>query len=43
MGGTCKVSVTFAPTRAGSRAADLMIDAQGTVSPAPVGLSGTGN
>jgi hypothetical protein len=43
MGGTCKVNVTFAPTRTGSRSSDLKIDAQGTVSPAPVGLSGIGN
>jgi len=42
-GGTCKVSVTFAPTRTGARSSDLKIDAQGTVNPPPVGLSGVGN
>ena len=43
MGGTCKVNVTFAPTRTGARSADLKIDAQGTVNPPPVGLSGVGD
>jgi hypothetical protein len=41
-GGDCKVSVTFAPTKTGTRSAALHLTLQGTVSPQPVALSGTG-
>ena len=41
-GASCQASVTFDPTTAGSRGGDLYIVPKGTVSPAPVALSGTG-
>jgi hypothetical protein len=41
-GGTCTVSVPFAPTKAGKRSAGLAVSPQGTVSPQPVALAGTG-
>jgi hypothetical protein len=41
-GGACKVNVTFAPTKTGTRSAALHLILQGTVSPQPVALSGTG-
>jgi hypothetical protein len=41
-GGSCEVSVTFAPTKTGARSGELYINPQGTAAPQPVGLSGTG-
>jgi FG-GAP-like repeat/Abnormal spindle-like microcephaly-assoc'd, ASPM-SPD-2-Hydin len=41
-GGACKVSVTFAPTKTGTRSGALYIVPEGTVSPQPVALTGTG-
>src|SRR5580704_954752 len=42
-GGDCKVSITFAPTRTGTRSAALYVEPQDTVKPPPVSLSGTGD
>ncbi len=41
-GGACKVSVTFAPTKKGARSGALYIVPQGTASPQPAKLTGTG-
>jgi Ca2+-binding RTX toxin-like protein len=41
-GGTCSISVTFAPTAAGDREADLVITHNAGGNPATVGLKGTG-
>jgi len=43
-GGSCRVSVTFSPTKSGSRTGTLQLTLQtGGASPAPVTLSGTGD
>jgi len=42
-GGDCKVSIMFAPKRTGTRSAALYIHPQGTVSPGPVSLTGSGD
>ena len=43
-GGSCQMSVTFDPTKTGKRTADLYFNLPvGSVSPAPVPLSGTGD
>lgn len=39
---SCTVSVTFSPTRSGTRTADVYVGLSGTVSPAEVPLSGIG-
>ena len=41
-GASCKVTVTFAPTRTGARTGTLYINVQGGISPQPVTLAGTG-
>lgn len=42
-GGSCTVTVTFTPTKTGSRAAALYITPLGTVRPQPVNLAGNGS
>jgi hypothetical protein len=41
-GGTCQVSITFAPTKKGARTAALSVQPQGAAAPRPVPLTGTG-
>jgi hypothetical protein len=41
-GGSCSVEVTFAPTKTGARTGTLYLNVQGSVSPRPVTLVGTG-
>jgi hypothetical protein len=42
-GGRCRVTITFTPSKTGARTAGLSLIPKGTVSPAPVPLSGSGN
>jgi hypothetical protein len=42
-GGTCSVSVTFAPKKTGSRTGTLYINVEGGFSPRPAMLAGRGN